>query len=79
MYSKREAYEMMINEGLIVQEAPFSTLKTDDERKERIAKLVQEGFRLQKYGDKVCPINMNGSLSQEMEEELLAIYEWSKD
>lgn len=74
---KQELIEHMWDIGFLVQEKHFFDLKTDKERFGRIKSLVNEGYRIQLFGDSFDVINIKGiTISQEIVDELTDVYNY---
>jgi hypothetical protein len=73
---KKRLIEYCIDIGFIIQEKSYFELNNEKEKTERIATLINKGYRLMKFGDKMDVINLNGRvIGKEIRDEIIKIYE----
>jgi len=72
-------FEYMWKSGFLIQAKSFIELKTEKERLERLRSLINNGYRIQLFGNKFDVINIKGvCISQELIDELTEAYNYLK-
>ena len=74
---KQELIKYMWDVGFLIQSKSFFELNTEEERIERIRFLINDGYRVQLWGDTFSIINIKGvCIPQELIDELTNIYNY---
>ena len=74
---KKELIEEMWKSGFLIQSKSFLELKTEKERFERLRSLINDGYRIQLWGDEFDIINIKGiCISQGLIDELTEAYNY---